>query len=244
MKIAIISDLHLAPGKLNRCGVGIDWITQTLDLLDSTHDEVIVGGDLYDLSRPSKPGGWSAHRDLIQREFGEVIQRLESYPAVFGNHDRARGIMGVPQTLSRTGNIRVLVQHGHQFDGNLKRVPGLEGLANYVAGMGARLGLEGIGTALGAIPATLEKLSLRDGPDANTLGAQRLLETSNFDIVVTGHTHLLRAIQSDHGIVANSGAWSTEPQWISIDLNTGNLELVRDLGSSLLKTAIGSRLER
>lgn len=241
MKIAVLSDLHLAPGRLNRCGVRPEDFTRILDHLDATYDEVIVGGDLYDLSRPLRPGDWEAHRTLILREFGELIERLEAYPGVFGNHDRARQHLGVPETLSRTSGIRLWIQHGQQFDGNLKKVPGLEASANYISGLSARLGVQGIGEALGAVPAGLERLALKNGPDANTLGAAQILATTDYDVIITGHTHLLRAVQTEYGVIANSGAWESEPQWVGVDLESGELELVRYRDDGILKTVIDSR---
>ncbi len=225
MKIAIISDLHLAPGRLNRCRVVVSEITSLLDMLEGSHDEIIVAGDLYDLSRPVFPGGWQSHRQKMRSEFGTLLERLEAYPAVFGNHDQKRALEGVPEQLWRRSKMSVLITHGHQFDHPIKRIYGLEAAANFVAGWSVRAHLSVISSALGTVPTLLEGLKGK-GADASLEGAESLLKTSGADVVVLGHSHLLRAVRTPFGMFINSGSWTeSNAQWVSLDLSTRVCEL-------------------
>lgn len=225
MKIAFISDLHLAPGRLNRCAVPVSEIPDILDRLEDSHDEIIVVGDLYDLSRPPRWGEWQSHRERMRAEFGGVLERLETYPAVFGNHDRERASEGVPERLWRGGTKSIQVTHGHQFDHPIKRIPNLEATANFVAGWSVRAHLSVVSNVLGAVPRMLEVLG-KPGTDTSLLGAQSLMETTDARVVVMGHSHMLRAVKTPQGTFINCGSWTEhDAEWASLDLDSGACEL-------------------
>lgn len=237
MKIALISDIHLAPGGLNRCGVPIEQIGEVLDELERTHDRLVVGGDLYDLSRPAILGAWRAHREVMLREFGDVLERLEAYEAVFGNHDFARRKLGSKEVLSFKGRVLATLLHGHQFDGGIKRIPGLAASANWVSGWAARLGVDELGRALGAVPVLLES---QRHLDANLRGLLAYNRVSPADILITGHTHLLRACRIEGVVLVNSGSWEREPQWVSLDLDAGTVELNRMVNGRVIGNRVNA----
>ena len=233
MRIAFVSDLHLGPGALNRCVVDRQKITRWLDLLESTHDRVIIVGDLYDLSRPRQLGNWQEHLESLRFEWGEVLERLEAMEAVFGNHDRARALMGVPERLEiNVDGMQLLVLHGHQFDPHIKRVPGLESVANYAAGWFARLGVEPIGNLMGDFVAANERLESRIGGqrtyDLSTQGALSL-HAEGYPVVVMGHSHRLRHLVLPEGQFINTGSWTGRgAQWVSVETQSQSVHLFQD----------------
>ncbi|MEZ4458317.1 MAG: metallophosphoesterase family protein [bacterium] len=233
MRIAFLSDLHLGPGVLNRCVVDRKTITRWLDLIESTHDRVIVVGDLYDLSRPRQFGGWQRHLDSLRFEWGEVLERLEAMEAVYGNHDRARGLMGVPERIEIDADgMKMLVLHGHQFDPHINKVPGLESVANFAAGWFTRLGVEPLGSLMGDVVAVNERLESRIGTqpayDLSTQGAMSL-HADGYRVVVMGHSHQLRHLELPAGQFINTGSWTARgAQWVSVETQSGSVHLFED----------------
>jgi len=235
LKIAVISDLHLGPGLMNRCSPNAHKISRWLDLIEATHDRVIVAGDLFDLSRPRKFGGWEEHLASIHFQWGEVSQRLEAMEAVYGNHDRERALLGIPERIIiPTESKPIIVLHGHQFDPLIKQIPGLEKSANFAAGWFVRLGLSPLAEAMGgavALNELVESQFRRDDPDDRDLsrqGAHRQLQ-QGFSMVIMGHSHLLRLVRLPEGDFVNSGSWVCgHAEWASIDTETAQVKLFRD----------------
>lgn len=230
MNIAVISDLHLAPGKMNRCSVPKNQIDRWLDLLEATHDTIVVAGDLYDLRRPPLPGAWKQHLESIRFQWGETLQRLESYDAVFGNHDAQRAQLGIPERrLIPTPNGNILILHGHQFDPKIKQIKALETTANFAAGWFVRAGLKPLAQAMAHVAAINESLESQfAGDDLATRGAQSLLH-HDVKLVVMGHTHRLQTTPLQNGTFANSGSWTLgHAEWLSINLQTLQTRLFRD----------------
>lgn len=237
MKIAVFSDLHLGPGALNRCSVPRRKIERWLNLIDSTHERVIVAGDLYDLSRPRTPLGWRDHLDTIRFEWGPLMERLESYEAVYGNHDRQRQQLGVPERIEIQAEAgKIVVMHGHQFDPHIKQIPGLELAANFAAGWMSRLGVASLAKLMGGVVALDERLesAMRDkrGQAHADLSMHGAVSTARqgVDLVIMGHSHELRSVELGAGSqFANTGSWvSGTADWVSIDTDTLKIHLFRD----------------
>jgi len=235
LKIAVISDLHLGPGLMNRCSPDARKITRWLDLIEATHDRVIIAGDLFDLSRPRRFSGWEEHLDAIHFQWGELSRRLEAMEAVYGNHDRERALMGVPeQIIIPTESKPIIILHGHQFDPLIKQIPGLEKSANFAAGWFVRLGLSPLAEAMGTAVALNERVESQfrrvdaDDRDLSRQGAHRKLR-EGFSMVILGHSHRLRHIALPEGDFVNSGSWVCgHADWASIDTDTKQVRLFRD----------------
>lgn len=210
MKIAVFSDLHLAPGRLNRCTASAQALLEFFDHVHAMADRVVVAGDLFDLDRPHTPGSWCEHLRQITREFPDLMARLGEFDWVWGNHDAPLARRGVPEERVLVADgLRVLIRHGHQWDMPLKRVPGLAAGANFAAGWLQRARLGRWADRLGEVPRWLDAgVSAGGGErgDRWVQGAHHLLEQGDWDVVVCGHTHRLRLCAGAHGLFVNTGA--------------------------------------
>lgn len=218
MRLAILSDLHLAAPPTNRCTTSPEALLALIERWASRADEVILAGDVYDLLRPRRPGGWRAHLDATRDAYPALCARLERCASVFGNHDAPLAALGVPERVVREADgLRVLITHGHQADMALKRVPGLAATANFVAGWGQRAHIGQIGRgferALHGVEAGLSvarQLRGDEQPDTGAArvpsAAARLIRDEGWDVVIMGHSHALDARAIDGGLFLNSGA--------------------------------------
>ena len=236
MRIAFFSDLHLGPGRTNRCTATRRELLEFFDEVERSADRVIVAGDLFDLDRPRRPGGWRTQLDAIRRERPTVVRRLESYDWIWGNHDPQLAGLGVPEEREIAADgLRLLVLHGHQWDMALKKLPGLPQAANFVAGWMLRAGLTSVQDALQEAPwlvdRTLNHLlpGRRADADRGIDGARRLIDRDGWDIVVAGHSHMLRLVFCDTGLYANSGALCEgRLDWLLVDTAEHTVETWRD----------------
>ncbi len=222
---------------MNRCSQNAGKITRWLDLLETTHDRVIIAGDLFDLSRPRKLGEWEDHLETIHFQWGDISRRLEAMEAVYGNHDRERALLGVPEHIVvPTASKPIIILHGHQFDPLLKRIPGLEKSANFAAGWLVRLGLSPLAEAMGTAVSLNELVESQfrrhdaDDLDLSRQGAHRQLK-DGFSMVIMGHSHQLRLIHLPEGDFVNTGSWVCgQAEWVSVDTDSMEARLFRDGG--------------
>lgn len=231
-RIAVFSDLHLAPGAMSRCTSTDDELLEFFDTLERTVDEVVVAGDLFDLSRPRRPLGWRAHFDAIREDRPRVVARLESYRWIWGNHDRWMRHNGVPETLEYTvDGLKVLIIHGHQFDIGIKRLRSLEAAANFVAGWAERTNLGVVSTVLHDIPGRYERKVERDMTEPLPHKAARTLcRDDDWDLVVMGHSHRLELVELPGDCVfAGTGSYCEgHRDWILIDTVASRVSALRD----------------
>ncbi|MEM1350065.1 MAG: metallophosphoesterase family protein [Myxococcota bacterium] len=236
MKLAHLSDLHLAPGRMNRCTTPHATLTEDIERLLDTCDHVVLVGDLFDLLRPRRVRGWRAELDALEREAPGLMRALRRADWVFGNHDVPLAALGTPEErVFLCAGRGALVTHGHQRDPWLKRVWGLSEVANFTAGWLERAGLSPLAQALGDVPWLLEDSSRRGarrqlGPATRTAAyAYDAMCTSGMDIVAFGHTHALGLLVVPGGLLINTGSHtcgSRDEVWL--DLSTGDVEARRD----------------
>lgn len=212
MKIAVISDLHLAPAPINRCTASEAELLGLFDELEARADRVVVAGDLFDLDRPRVPGDWRGQLEAIRAEFSPIYARLKAYDWLIGNHDAGLRRLGVPRERYFIGpKARALICHGHRWDMGLKKVPGLAASANFAAGWLGRAGWGEGARQLGRVPLALDERWQQAsgralGPDRGLRGGRELVKEGPWDIVVCGHTHLLRLDVGGGGVFVNSGS--------------------------------------
>ncbi len=222
MRLGLLSDLHLAPGRLNRCTSTARQLHGLLDALQRRSDRIVIVGDLYDLMRPRAPRGWRALLAAARQEHGAIAARLEACELVAGNHDEA---LGAPAERVYAARLRALVTHGHQFDPPIKRLPLAAEAANFAAGWFERARLGALAHQLGQVPTRLDRLV--DSPDRLSVGAQALAR--DWDVVIVGHSHGLSLTPVGRGLVINTGSHTCgtlDAAWVDLDL--GRAELWRD----------------
>ena len=232
MRIAFLSDLHLAPGALSRCVTSPDRLLRDLDALQTWADEVILLGDVYDLLRPATPRGWRAHLGHIRQQHPQLCARLDALTHVWGNHDaplRAQGSLECWSYKSPTCSLRAL--HGHQSDALVKRVPVLAEAGNFAAGWLQRVNRPRMARKLGLVPERLEQLKgkgAQDGLDRIVGLADEVL-SQGWDIVVCGHTHRLGAFVRPQGLFLNTGAHTNlaGPEYTLVDTQRGAAQCIR-----------------
>ena len=228
--LGILSDLHLAPRGMSRCSGNEAELLQLLDTMEARCDRIVIAGDLFDLSRPLFPGAWRAWLDEIRLAYPRFVGRIQGHDSVFGNHDIWLQHLGVPEVLQiNLDGWRVRVQHGHQFDVPLKQIRPLEAAANYVAGWLVRTGLDGAAEAMGHVPVAMERSRVGQPVDRSVQGAERILQNADTDVVVMGHSHLLRRVELPCGVFVNTGSLCCgHLDWVRLDGKTRTAELFRD----------------
>lgn len=248
MRLGFISDLHLAPGALNRCTSRPEALLDWLDQLAETVDKIVVVGDAFDLLRPSRPRGWRQHLRALEQQQPELMARLFTLDLIFGNHDEPLKVLGVPEERYYSHGARSLVAtHGHQNDPWIKRLPAVAEVANFGAGWMVRAGVPELAQALGDVPSALDRLQWRarfnppsSSPDRHVRYARALMRHERVSLVVMGHSHELRMIALEHGLFVNTGAVSMGHQDAAIvDLARGYVECVRD-GQTISRAEQGS----
>lgn len=223
MKIAVISDLHLAPsGAPNVFGHSDAEFLGFLGFLEKNFERVVLLGDIWETLTGKVPGNAAAELEAAQRSHPEIAARLDGgqYTYVHGNHDMVAGIVKrAPDELSiESDGVRLLFTHGHQNDPIVQRMRWASELGVWFGAWVRRFGL-------GALYRVLREVDrMRDGltPDAANADFQRwavaVAKFKSADVVVTGHTHV--AGRAEHGsqLFLNSGSCSERRYcFLSID---------------------------
>jgi len=244
VRLGFISDLHLAPGALNRCTSSPTALLQWFDQLEQLVDKVVIVGDAFDLLRPQRFRGWRQQLTALEREHPALMARLFEYELIFGNHDEPLKVLGVPEERYYSHGSRSLVAtHGHQNDPWIKRLPAVAEVANFGAGWMMRAGVPGLAQALGDVPSALDRAQWRAswrrrleapaqalaGPDRHISYARALMQHERVSLVVMGHSHELRLVALERGLLVNTGALAMGHQDVAIvDLEQGLVECLRD----------------
>lgn len=234
MRIGVFSDLHLAPGPTNRCTASAEELLQLCNRLEDECDRVIIAGDLFDLDRPRRPGDWRGQWRAIRDEYGPLVEHLERFDWIYGNHDYQLQIERVPEEREVvSGGLNALFLHGHQWDMLLKKVVGVPQTANFVAGWLQRAELDRIARVFQEAPWVVERVigELRAGDeftDRGTRGAAGLL-AEGWDVVVAGHSHILRLVPVAGGLYVNTGSMCEgSVDWAIIQMDEPCVEAWRD----------------
>jgi len=245
MKLAFLSDLHLAPGRMNRCTTPHDRLTEDVERLLDACDRVVLVGDLFDLLRPRRPRAWRAELDALERDHPALMHALGGAEWVFGNHDIPLAALGTPEerVLMCEGQ-GVLVTHGHQRDPWLKRVWGLSEAANFTAGWLVRAGLSPLARAMGDVPWMLAPRNERGARGAVAASGEveapspsgqtaryvyDVMRAEGMSVAVFGHTHALGLLAVPEGLLINTGSHTCghrDEAWL--DMSAGLAEVRRD----------------
>ncbi len=213
MDIAVISDLHLGTGGAAD-GFGHDDgdFLKFLSFLEKNFERVVLLGDIWETLTGTLPGDPAQELRRARESHREIAARFErpNYLYVHGNHDLIAGaVQGTPdEFIIRAGSTRILFTHGHQNDDLVQKRRWLSELGVWLGGWIRRVGLS-------ALYRLLNELDVKRGglsPDSTRCSFQKwamgIAAEREFDVMVTGHTHL--AANAVHGdrLFLNSGSCS------------------------------------
>jgi len=226
MKLAVISDLHLGAGDLAD-GFGHDdgEFLRFLTFLERNFERVILLGDIWETLQSRRLGSAREELALARAMHPELARRFERprYSYVHGNHDLVAGLLGVPDELSfEADGVRLLFTHGHQNDDLMTRRRWLSELGVWLGGWIRRVGLGAFYRLCAKLDGARGGLSLDGTRCAFQRWAVAEAARRDFDVVVTGHTHL--AARTEHGsrLFLNSGSCSQgKLSFLSIDTRRG-----------------------
>ncbi len=213
MEIAVISDLHLGTGGAAD-GFGHDdgEFLKFLGFLEKNFEKVVLLGDIWETLTGALPGDPAAELRRARESHPEIAARFErsNYLYVHGNHDLIAGaVQGTPDELIlHTGNTRILFTHGHQNDELIQRRRWLSELGVWLGGWIRRLGLGALYRLFSELDEKRGGLSLDSTQCSFQKWAMNIAAQREFDVMVTGHTHL--AANAAHGsrVFLNSGSCS------------------------------------
>ena len=223
MEIAVISDLHLGTGGAAD-GFGHDdgEFLKFLTFLEKNFEKVVLLGDIWETLTGALPGDPAQELRLARESHREIAARFErsGYLYVHGNHDLIAGaVQATPDELViDSDGTRILFTHGHQNDDLVQRRRWVSELGVWLGGWIRRLGLGALYRLLSELDEKRGGLSLDSTRCSFQKWAMDLAAEREFDVVVTGHTHL--AANAEHGsrLFLNSGSCSEgEFSFLSMD---------------------------
>jgi predicted phosphodiesterase len=224
MEIAVISDLHLGTGGAAD-GFGHDdgEFLKFLSFLEKNFEKVVLLGDIWETLTGHLPGDPAGELRRARESHPEIAARFErsNYLYVHGNHDLVAGaVQGTPDELIiQTKDTRILFTHGHQNDELIQRRRWLSELGVWLGGWIRRLGLGALYRLFSELDEKRGGLSLDSTRCSFQKWAMNIAAEREFDVIVTGHTHL--AANAAHGsrLFLNSGSCS-EGQLSFLSMNT------------------------
>jgi predicted phosphodiesterase len=227
MKLAVISDLHLGSGDWAD-GFGHDDgdFLRFLTFLERNFERVILLGDIWETLQSRRLGTPREELALARATHAEIADRFRhpQYCYVHGNHDIVAGLLGVPDEVSiEADGVRLLFTHGHQNDDLIQRRQWLSDLGVWLGGWIRRVGFKAFYRLCAKIDEARGGLSLDGTRCAFQRWAVGEAARREFDVVVTGHTHL--AARAEHGsrLFLNSGSCSEgKLSFLSIDTRRGD----------------------
>ena len=211
MKIAAISDLHIgASSRTDTFRHRADAFQHFLDVLEDTHDTIVLLGDIYQCDHGWRLGCSRAALEAARARTPWLTARLAQpgYHLIRGNHDAITAeVLGAHRTL-RLGPV--LLTHGDQLDPVLQAAPQVSAAATWGSGRLRAAGLRPLARWLEGRDVAIKGARFQTplGPYAE--GARRLREdTEGIEVVVMGHTHIpWRQSLPDGGVLLNTGTCS------------------------------------
>jgi UDP-2,3-diacylglucosamine pyrophosphatase LpxH len=236
VEIAVISDLHLGSGgRADRFGHEDRDFLRFLDFLERNHERIILLGDIWETVAGPTPGRPLAQLRACQKAHPLIADRFAGpkYTYIHGNHDLiARSALKAPEELVlRLDGERFLFTHGHRFDHLHRRARWLEELGIWAGGWLVRLGMSSLFRACEAADMLLRAASKDAARCPFQQWAMELAMRGDFDVVVTGHTHI--AARAEHGarLFLNSGACTGRRfSFVHMNTRTKQYELVQEGG--------------
>jgi predicted phosphodiesterase len=226
MKIAVISDLHLASsGAPDLFGHDDAEFLKFLRFLEGNFERIVLLGDIWETLTGRLPGPAQEVR-RARDSHPEIAVRFQQpvYTYVHGNHDFvAARAEGAPEEVAMvTDGVRLLFTHGHQNDALVERARWVSEFGVWVGAWIRRFGLGAAYTVLRRLDERRHGATHDGSRCAFQRWAVHVAELRSADVVVTGHTHL--ATRAEHGsrLFLNSGSCSEGAiTFLSIDTRRG-----------------------
>lgn len=230
MKIAVISDLHIG----DKSSTDMfkhkekDFIN-FLDYLEDRFDKVVLLGDIYECLCPKLPFKAEKQLNKVISTYPEISERFftnRKYIYVPGNHDYiACKVFNLPDSLIiNTDGIKIIFKHGHQYDNLIYKAPKTCEFFSCLGGWMLRCRMESLYNIIRNIE--------RDINDAGTgvtqfhLKAVYEAEKMGAQLVVTGHTHMMRKFKYNDVTYANSGTCSNgHISFLKINTEKGSVKV-------------------
>ncbi len=226
MKIAVISDLHLAPsGAPDLFGHDDTEFLKFLGFLEHNFEKVVLLGDIWETLTGRVPG---PARELARARDShpEIARRFRRpiYTYVHGNHDFvAASAEGAPEEIAlHLDGVRLLFTHGHQNDMLVERARWASELGVWLGAWIRRFGLSATYTMFRRLDEKRHGATHDGSSCAFQRWAVNVATLKSADVVITGHTHL--ATRAEHGsrLFLNSGSCSEGAiTFLSIDTRKG-----------------------
>ncbi len=238
MRIAALSDFHIgARADTDEFHHAEADFLAWLDQLESSHDHIVLVGDIWQTEHGLLPGARAAARQLsrARARLPRLAARLAGRPYlhVHGNHDAvAREQLGAREHLRLTADgFTALFIHGHQFDPIFTGAYAAARAATWFTGRLRRVGLRPLAQWFEGRDVAIKhrRFGHVDGPYARA--AAGLLREHAADLVVMGHTHVAHLHPLPGGRLVNTGSCARGRRvHVSIDTRTRSVEIHRARG--------------
>ncbi|MFK8139394.1 MAG: UDP-2,3-diacylglucosamine diphosphatase [Bdellovibrionales bacterium] len=232
--VYFISDIHLNSNMDNRYGILIAWLKS----IEEEKARLVMLGDIFDL--------WVGAHEYFITEYSELIESLrrmledgweihffegnhDLYLKKFWEQDLGMSVHGDEHIVNWQG-LRIRMEHGDKANPDDK---GYLFLRSFLRNPVTSFVLNHIpGKIIGGIGDKASKASRRytdtidvDSKELIRKYAERLSEESNFDVLITGHTHqkdIYTFNQNKRSI--NLGSWFGKIEYLK--LQNGEFEFV------------------
>jgi predicted phosphodiesterase len=186
-----------------------------LDFLEHNFETVVLLGDIWETLTPRFPGQFSPAFAAAQAAHPEIARRFRKpcYKYIHGNHDLIAARHGAPLAMRLTvDGKRIFFTHGHLYDALIRRARYISELGVFLGGWLCRLGCYPVYRAFNRLDTWVSghTVGIADKPVREASGFHRFAfsnaRAQRADIIVTGHTHVAQALQSDGTLFLNSGS--------------------------------------
>lgn len=218
MRIAVVSDLHInLPDKTNRLHIPVYKVQEFLEFLLSTHDKVILNGDIFETWTGDSMWDTFGRFKKISQFYNGIVKLITdrvddgSIIYIVGNHDSViQSKKLIQPTYERyiihdNGNT-ILTEHGNLADFFNSRGNMIGRLITYIGGYLARLPLIDSNKIWKLFKPFLSKARGKLA-DSTREYYKDFASESSCDAVIVGHTHR-HELYKDDIIYANSGTWT------------------------------------
>ncbi len=222
MKIVILSDLHIGSVEFEK---NLPGFADFLDHLERDHESIILAGDVFELYFPRFPlSPWREFRK-IRETYRGITDRFfhPPYTLLAGNHDWVLSRKGFPgELIIEEDSMKIYITHGEICDPNYSS-SFRSWLSRSYMWIAWKLKQAGLSYLYDLGVESDKRLNMDD--DSAYREFARVKVREGFRLVVMGHTHVERNLKLDGGRYINTGDCVQRKMYLSIDTETGVVEL-------------------